>query len=182
MLFTLQLFGQASQSNGHYDKSLRFYISLLSVRDFFIQGTLIQTVTAKPTKGKWPLDDKMQRSIRGNITRSENTTNVFDSQDLWTLLVHLSTALKTPAAFHEQIRSLERARVRRHCPHHRHSSRPGFLEPHPHYVLVTFVTASHFVNRQGTSWSTKSAADLNALSWSVCTSYKVTTLLRPLTW
>lgn len=41
-----------------------------------------------------------------------------EQKNLWILLIHLFTALKTPAAFHEQIRSLERARVRlmpSHC-------------------------------------------------------------------
>lgn len=35
-----------------------------------------------------------------------------NSENLWMWLIWCLTALKTPAAFHEQIRSLERARVR----------------------------------------------------------------------
>ncbi len=49
-------------------------------------------------------------------------------EKLCILFIHIVIALKTPAAFHEQIRSLERARVRPHTATH------GFIPLSLHYV------------------------------------------------
>ena len=107
-----------------------------------------------------------------NLTRYKRspvaeTYGVQESFDLH----HLLAALKAPATFHERIRSLERARVRRELiiALQIGSSKHSFPNTNGN------TCSSHY--RLGASRSTNCAADLSALSWSVCISSKVIILV-----